>query len=158
MTKTRQKEEQHEAIRRSADSLAMANRNIEAYVIARHSCLQISGFRRYVRGRRAKLLEQSIAGIAETEEKIANCEHTVEEMRVSVSKREKEIHESDSFLSNLRENERLRRLRKAIEENKTKIDAFDMEEAARARRQFDEKYTEEKKREGDMEAEVISLH
>lgn len=29
-----------------------------------------------------------------------------------------------------------------------------MEEAARARRQFDEKYATEKKREGDMEAEV----
>lgn len=31
-----------------------------------------------------------------------------------------------------------------------------MEEAARARRQFDEKFAAEKKREGDMEAEVCN--
>jgi hypothetical protein len=76
------------------------------------------------------------------------------QFNVLVQPCEKEIHESDSFLTNLRENERLRRLRKSIDENKVKIDAFDMEEAARARRQFDDKYAVEKKREGDMEAEV----
>lgn len=92
--------------------------------------------------------------MTEAEDEIADRERSVEEIRVLLSSCEKEIHESDSFLANLRENERLRRLRKSIEENKTKIEAFDMEEAARARRQFDEKYASEKKREGDMEAEV----
>ena len=103
------------------------------------------------------MLEQCETEISDAEDEIADRERTIEEIRESVSKCEKEIHESDSFLANLRENERLRRLRKSIEENKTKIDAFDMEEAARARRQFDDKYALEKKREGDMEAEVRLL-
>ena len=100
------------------------------------------------------MLENCETEISEAEDEISSREQSIEEIRESVSKCEKEIHESDSFLANLRENERLRRLRKSIDENKAKIDAFDMEEAARARRQFDDKYALEKKREGDMEAEV----
>lgn len=108
----------------------------------------------FVRNKRARALEQCETNISEAEDETAERERSVEEIRELVSKCEKEIHESDSFLTNLRENERLRRLRKSIDENKVKIDAFDMEEAARARRQFDDKYAVEKKREGDMEAEV----
>lgn len=80
----------------------------------------------------------------------------IEALRKSKSAIEKEIHESDSFLSNLRENERIRKLRRDIKANEEKIAAFDIEEAAKARRQFDEKYAAEKKREGGMEAEVTN--
>ena len=48
----------------------------------------------------------------------------------------------------------IRKLRRIIAADKEKIESFDMEEAAKARRQFDEKYAAEKKREADMEAEV----
>ena len=99
-------------------------------------------------------METCEISISETEDEITARERSIEEIRETVSKCEKEIHESDSFLSNLRDNERIRRLRKSIEENKAKIDSFDMEAAAKARRQFDDKYASEKKREGDMEAEV----
>ena len=109
---------------------------------------------RYVRNRRARELQRCEESIESCEESIAEYESQIEEIRKTKSEMEKQIHESDSFLSNLRDNERMRKLRRSIAENKEKIDAFDMEEAAKARRQFDEKYAVEKKREGDMEAEV----
>lgn len=99
-------------------------------------------------------MENCETDITETEDRIKNQDRSIEEVRKVIGRCEKEIHESDSFLSNLRENERIRRLQKSMEENKAKIDSFDMEEAAKARRQFDDKYASEKKREGDMEAEV----
>lgn len=109
---------------------------------------------RYVRNRRARELQRCEESIEASEESIKGHTASIEDIRKSKGEFEKEIHESDSFLANLRDNERIRKLRRNIAENKSKIDDFDMEEAAKARRQFDAKYTVEKKREGDMEAEV----
>ncbi|OCB89866.1 hypothetical protein A7U60_g2895 [Sanghuangporus baumii] len=139
--KIKKAQEQCEQVRRNSDTLARANRDIEAYV----------------RNRRARDLQRCEENIEACEENIKEYESLIEEIRKSKSELEKQIHESDSLLSNLRDNERIRKLRRSIAENKEKIDAFDMEEAAKARRQFDEKYAAEKKREGDMEAEYSRL-
>ena len=60
---------------------------------------------------------------------------------------DKEINESGASMANLRENIRVRKLVRAIEATQTEIDSFDMEEAAKARRTFKEKYDGEKERE-----------
>lgn len=109
---------------------------------------------RYIRNGSGGLLQQCEEKIESFEESIKDHESQLEEIRASVSKFEKEIAESDTFLSKLRDNERIRSLRKEMKETQEKIDAFDIEEAAKARRQFDTKYTAERKREGEMEAEV----
>ena len=67
---------------------------------------------------------------------------------------DKEIAESGSNNSKIRDNLRIREMRREIERIKEKIESFDLEEAAKARRQFDTKYASEKKRQSDMESEV----
>ena len=57
-------------------------------------------------------------------------------------------------MANLRDNQRLRKLRKNISDLQEALKAYDMEELARAHRQFNEKYTVEKTRESDKESEV----
>lgn len=108
----------------------------------------------YIRNKRDHMLQDCQKKIEQYKEVIERLEKSIDSIRENKSRMEKEIHESDSFLANLRENERIRKLRKDIAANKEKISAFDMEEAAKARRQFDERYAAEKKREGDLEAEV----
>lgn len=41
-----------------------------------------------------------------------------------------------------------------MEENKKQMDAIDIEEAAKSRRQFEDKYTALKKKESDMQSRV----
>ena len=114
-------------------------------------------FRSYTRNRRDRELERCQENISSLEEAIDRCGQEILEIRRSKSECEKEIHESDSFLANVRDNERMRKLNRDIKARRERIEAFDMEEAARARREFDEKYAPAKKREGDMEAEVCTL-
>lgn len=62
---------------------------------------------------------------------------------------EKELNEAGTRLLHLRENKRIRRLKSEIAEAQKNIDAIDMDEAARAKRNFEEKYSIEKKKEED---------
>lgn len=71
---------------------------------------------------------------------------------------DKEIAESGSNNSKIRDNLRIREMRREIEKIQEKIESFDLEEAAKARRQFDTKYASEKKRQSDMESEVGYLN
>jgi len=57
-------------------------------------------------------------------------------------------------MTNLRENIRVRKLAKEIDATQAEIDAMDMEQAAKARRQFDLKYNLEKQRETEMQSKV----
>ena len=85
---------------------------------------------------------------------IKEQEAEVEHIRTSKHAMEKEIAESGSFNSKIRDNVRIRDMRKEIKRIQEKIESFDLEEAAKARRHFDSKYNIEKKRESDMESEV----
>ena len=60
-------------------------------------------------------------------------------------------------MTNLRENIRVRKLSKEIDTTQAEIDAMDMEQAAKARRQFDQKYNMEKQRETEMQSKVCRV-
>ena len=60
-------------------------------------------------------------------------------------------------MTNLRENIRVRKLGKEIDVTQAEIDAMDMEQAAKARRQFDQKYNVEKQRETEMQSKVCRI-
>lgn len=82
----------------------------------------------------------------------------VEQAREAVYKIDKEISDADNTMSNLRNNLRVRKLQKDIAEAQAEIDSYDMEEAARAKRIFQERYKIEKDRETEMQAKVrVSL-
>lgn len=57
-------------------------------------------------------------------------------------------------MSNLRNNLRVRKLTRDIIETQSEIDSYDMEEAARAKRVFQERYKVEKDRETEMQSKV----
>lgn len=65
-----------------------------------------------------------------------------------------EVMYGDATLSNLHQNLQCRKLARSIAENQAKIDEFDMEEAAKAKRNFEDKYPKEKKKEEDLHAKL----
>lgn len=71
-----------------------------------------------------------------------------------IAKIEKEINESGASVANYRDNIRVRKLRKEIAETQTEIDSHDMEDAARARRNFQEKYAIAKEKENNLHTAV----
>ena len=91
------------------------------------------------------------------ESEIKSLEQELEKHRQQINAIGKEIAEEGAFIVRLRENERFRKLKKNLRENQEKIQSYDMEAAAKARRQFDEKYGPAKKRESELQAKVAHL-
>ena len=81
----------------------------------------------------------------------------LETARGTIAVIDREVNESNASMTNLRENIRVRKLEKEIETTQAEIDAMDMEEAAKARRQFDLKYNLEKQRETEMQSKVRKI-
>ena len=78
----------------------------------------------------------------------------IESTRDVVGVIDREVNESNASMTNLRENIRIRKLSKEKDVVQTEIDALDMEEAAKSRRQFDLKYNLEKQRETELQSKV----
>jgi len=78
----------------------------------------------------------------------------LEASREIISGIEKEIHESGASLSNLRDNIIARNLAKDIAKTQAEINSYDMEEAGKARRNYDEKYEPAKQREKQLHEAV----
>jgi DNA repair protein RAD50 len=57
-------------------------------------------------------------------------------------------------LTNLRENRRIRKLESDIQATQREIDSCDLEGAAKAKRNFEEKYQPEKDRENEIQQRV----
>ncbi|KAI0702294.1 hypothetical protein BC835DRAFT_1404375 [Cytidiella melzeri] len=123
----------------SVDKLESLNKTIERQV--------------YVRGKRARLLSECAQKIEELDSEIMELNGKVEETRVEISGIDREISEGGAFVGNLRENMRVRKLIKDIAATQAEIATYDLDEAAKAKRIFDEKYAVEKQKETDLHAE-----
>ncbi|KAF8798952.1 hypothetical protein BYT27DRAFT_6885490 [Phlegmacium glaucopus] len=85
--------------------------------------------------------------LGECESQLRELNKQLENSREIISSIEKEIHESGASLSNLHDNIIARNLAKDIAKTQAEIDSYDMEEAGKARRNYDEKYEPAKLRE-----------
>ena len=112
---------------------------------------------RYIREKRSRQLKECEHRITEHESSISELAKDIESTRDTVAIIDKEVNESNASMTNLRENIRVRKLAKEIEVTQAEIDAMDMEEAAKARRQFDVKYNLEKQRETEMQSQVRTV-
>ena len=112
---------------------------------------------RYIREKRSRQLKECEHRITEHESRISELGKDIESTRDTVAVVDKEVNESNASMTNLRENIRVRKLAKEIEITQAEIDAMDMEEAAKARRQFDIKYNLEKQRETEMQSKVRTV-
>lgn len=109
---------------------------------------------RYIREKRSRQLKECEQRITEHESRISQLTADTESTRNTIGVIDKEVNESNASMTNLRENIRVRKLAKEIDATQAEIDAMDMEEAAKARRQFDLKYNLEKQRETEMQSKV----
>jgi len=78
----------------------------------------------------------------------------IEVCREVISSIDKEINESGATISNLRDNIIVQKLNLDIARIQSEIDSNDMEEAAKARRNYEDKYVPAKRRE-DKLSEVV---
>ncbi|KAF9077821.1 hypothetical protein BDP27DRAFT_1413505 [Rhodocollybia butyracea] len=122
-------------LNRKADNLGEVQKHVE----------------RYVQQRREQRQRECETRLEESNEEIKKYEKQVEDARDAMSKVERDISESGSNLTNLRENFRLRKIVKQIKETQAEIDSYDMEEAARSKRTFHEKWTVVKEKEEKLQ-------
>jgi DNA repair protein RAD50 len=114
---------------------------------------------RYVKEKRGHRLQECGDKVDQYQREIREFGITIERVREAIAKIDKEINESGASVANLRENIRVRRLIRDIKAAQAEIDSYDMEEAAKARRTFKEKYQGEKDKETEMQSKVfIVLH
>ncbi|KAF9219190.1 hypothetical protein BS17DRAFT_718386 [Gyrodon lividus] len=109
---------------------------------------------RYVREKRARLLTECAEKVEHYEGEITELGIKIERIRETIAKIDREINESGSSISNLRDNMRIRRLVKDISGTQGEIDSYDMEAAAKAKRNFEDRYQVEKQRETEMQSKV----
>ena len=81
----------------------------------------------------------------------------LEEIRAKLGDIDREISEAAVTLANLRENIRFRRLKRDLAATEAELDAIDMEEAAKAKRIWTEKWNVEKQKETDLQTKVRSM-
>ncbi|KAF9533118.1 P-loop containing nucleoside triphosphate hydrolase protein [Crepidotus variabilis] len=129
--KIHEAQQNSEDLNRSIDRLNDMNKSIE----------------RYVKGKRARTLEDCSAALKESEARGKELQAEVEGVRAAIAVIEKEINESGATISNLRDNIIVRKLKEKIGIIDQEIESYDMEEAAKARRTYEDKYEPAKARE-----------
>jgi len=123
------------------DKLEAANKSIE----------------RFIRDRRGRRLKDCNEEIDQQEAEIKDLGMKLEKVREGISRIDKEISESGAAVANLRENLRVRRLVRDIAAAQAEIDSYDLEEAAKAKRIFEEKYGVEKQKETDVQSKYAHI-
>ncbi|KAF4617143.1 hypothetical protein D9613_005936 [Agrocybe pediades] len=105
---------------------------------------------RYVREKKAGALEDCSSRLAECEAQLLDLQSQIETSREVINSIEKEINESEATFSNLRNNIIVQKLTRDIASTQAEIDSYDMEEAAKARRNYEDKYEPAKKKEDKL--------
>ncbi|KAG7088433.1 hypothetical protein E1B28_012426 [Marasmius oreades] len=127
-------EQKLQDIRIHADQLKVMNKDIE----------------RYVRDRRDERMQECSEKLEQQETRIKELTEREKQGRKDIEVLEKELSESNLFQKNLRDNVRARKLAQQIEETQAGIDKYDMEEAAKARRTFEQQWPIYKQKEDDL--------
>ncbi|KAG2030192.1 P-loop containing nucleoside triphosphate hydrolase protein [Suillus americanus] len=112
---------------------------------------------RYIREKRAHLLVECADKIEQFEQDIKDLVTNIENTRDAIAKIDREISESGSFMANLHGNIRIRKLSRDIAATQAEIDSCDMEGAAKAKRNFEDRYQVEKQRETEMQSKYAHI-
>ncbi|KAF9445394.1 hypothetical protein P691DRAFT_735057 [Macrolepiota fuliginosa MF-IS2] len=115
------------------------------------------GVERYIKERRGRELENTSGRVQELDLELQESNKQLNTIREIIADIQKEINEGGASVANLRDNIRARRLIGEISEVQTEIDSHDMEEMARARRNFEEKYKLAKEKEDNLRVEYGRL-
>ncbi|KAK0464292.1 P-loop containing nucleoside triphosphate hydrolase protein [Desarmillaria tabescens] len=107
---------------------------------------------RYVMQRRAQKLAENERRSEQADLEIKECMDSLQKCRDAITQLDREIGGGDAKRANLQENIRIRQLARQVKDIQDKIDSLDLEAAARARRNFEEKYGPEKEKEQKLQA------
>lgn len=108
----------------------------------------------YIKERRGRELENASERVQELDLELQELNNQLNTIREVIAGIQKEINEGGASVANLRDNIRARRLVREISEVQAEIDSHDMEEMAKARRNFEEKYKLAKEKEDNLRVEV----
>lgn len=152
------KSSQRDEERRLGEKLSAAE---EQFAVLNASVLELdniqSRIEKFTSENRAQRLQNCIQQAADLETQINGVIAALEAKRETMAAAQTEIDQGGARLSHLRDNQRLRRLRKRIEETETELAALPMEEAANSKRTFDIKWGAMKKRESDIKEKISRL-
>ncbi|KIM43207.1 hypothetical protein M413DRAFT_444016 [Hebeloma cylindrosporum] len=123
-----------EDLNKAADRLSDTNKNVE----------------RYVKEKKARALEDCSMRLEQCDIQHTELQNQVEVCREVISSIDKEINESGATISNLRDNIIVQKLNLDIANTQSEIDSYDMEEAAKARRNYEDKYEPAKRKEDKL--------
>lgn len=113
---------------------------------------------RYVKEKKARALEDCSSRLEQCDTQLQDLQAQIEASREVITSIDKEINESGATISNLRDNIIVHNLLRDIAKTQKDIDNLDMEEAAKARRNYEDKYEPAKRREDKLgEAVRLSL-
>ena len=140
----------------NVDRLESINKAVERYEsllthVVIHPHVSIHS---YVRNKSAKALKECAENIEHFQTEIKDLVAAIEDARDVISKLDKEINESGAAVTNLRSNIRLRRLIRDIAATQHEIDSHDMDEAAKAKRTFEDQYKVLKAQESELQSRV----
>ncbi|GJJ13191.1 hypothetical protein Clacol_007442 [Clathrus columnatus] len=111
----------------------------------------------YEKKRLGRKLIEVIRQTDDIESRIADAQKGIEKAREECRITEREIDASGATLANLRENARFRKLTKELKHIIDEIASLDIEEAAKAKRQFETKWATAQEREQNLNRESASL-
>ncbi|KAJ6508778.1 hypothetical protein C8R45DRAFT_1050733 [Mycena sanguinolenta] len=134
--------EEHSRAERELNSDIQSAQNVyqELYSSNETLILTNKGVETYVRNRRDQKRQDIAVKSEEVEAEIKEFERNVETARQVIKSIEKEINESGAYMATLRENIRVRKLMREIKKLQAEIDSKDIEGAAKAKRNFEDKY------------------
>jgi len=146
-----------EDLNKVSDRLNEMNKNVERYgLFSRHINLDnlLTKSTRYVKEKKARALEDCSMRLEQRDIQLGELQNQIEVCREVISSIDKEINQSGATISNLRDNIIVQKLNIDIAKIQSEIDSYDMEEAAKARRNYEDKYEPAKRRE-DKLSEVV---
>lgn len=109
---------------------------------------------RYIKERRGQELKDTSERVDQLDLALQDLNKQLSGIREAITEIQKEVNESGASVANLRDNIRARKLIRQISEVQAEIDSHDMEEMAKARRNFDEKFKLAKEKEDNLHIEV----
>ncbi|KJA21183.1 hypothetical protein HYPSUDRAFT_141004 [Hypholoma sublateritium FD-334 SS-4] len=124
----------YEDLSKCSDRLNDMNKNVE----------------RYVKEKKGRMLEECSSQLEQCDTQLHEMKVRIEACRSVIASISKEINESGATISNLRDNIIVQNLTRDIAKTQAEIDSYDMEEAGKARRNYEDKYEPAKAREDGL--------
>jgi DNA repair protein RAD50 len=109
---------------------------------------------RYIKDQGARKLKRCQEKIEDLQDALNRSTEDIAKLRADEDALAQEVSSANTTLSNLKDNIRLRKINRDIQEVETEKAGLDLEEASRARQQFDERYGPAKAQEEEANRQV----